>query len=407
MLKLLERTERALVRLEGWILVVCVVAMLVLAAYNVFYRNALMPLQARLSTSGPPVTSDSEDDESANRPEYDGSEPDETEPDESDPEGAGEFAGGFGAPNGEEAGGEERDSEKEKRDEERGGGESEFRGGFGSDEGGETGDEEGRADDEDDKDDKDESDDFEGGFGAPEPGGEEDGGESDDSAGFEGGFGGSDAPESAGGGESEEAEGSTARDRAPAEDDSEEPEGGPPPDGSLAAAAIAIIDAVKLSWVDVFLRHMVLIVGFLGATVAVRRREHITIDAVGQYVSGRLRHGFGAVTSLFAVVVCIFLAKAGADLVFLGVEDSSELFLGVRQWAVQLVFPIGFGLLALHFALRGLGDAIRTYTGQTGSEFGPPDDETPGLVASDPSDSEELTATEPGAEEGAPEGGSP
>lgn len=401
MLKLIERTERALVRLEGWVLVVCVVAMLVLAAYNVFYRNALMPLQTRLSTSGPPVTSESEEDGSAARAEGDGSGSDESETDESESEGAGEFAGGFGAPNGERAGGEEPAGEKGDRGEARDD-EGDFRGGFGSDGGEdpgaqETREEKGQGDDEDD--------DFEGGFGEPESGKEEGAGESDESAGFEGGFGGSDTTESADDGESEGAEETAVRDRPRTEEGTEEPKGGPPADGSLAATAIGIIDAVKLSWVDVFLRHMVLIVGFLGATVAVRRREHITIDAVGQYVSGRLRYGFGAVTSLFAVVVCIFLARAGADLVILGIEDSKELFPGVRQWAVQLVFPIGFGLLALHFALRGLGDAIRAYTGETGSEFEPSGDETPGLAASGSGDSAESTATESGGEEGAPEGG--
>src|SRR5689334_13338686 len=54
-MNLLRALEAKLVRIEGAVAVALVLVMLVLAGYNVFYRNVLVPLQKHWAHSGPPV----------------------------------------------------------------------------------------------------------------------------------------------------------------------------------------------------------------------------------------------------------------------------------------------------------------------------------------------------------------
>jgi TRAP-type C4-dicarboxylate transport system permease small subunit len=53
-----------------------------------------------------------------------------------------------------------------------------------------------------------------------------------------------------------------------------------------------------------------------------------------------------------AVIVCLLLAVAGRDLVRIGQEYPKDILPFAVEWQLQLAFPIGFGLLAVHFAVR-------------------------------------------------------
>jgi TRAP-type C4-dicarboxylate transport system permease small subunit len=341
MLETILDLEKKLIRVETWLLVACVVAMLVLAGYNVAYRNLLVPWQTQLLTSGPPATATSGDAEEKAESEEEPAGDAAEASDESD------FEGGFGAP-----------SEGEDASSDEGG----FEGGFGA-----------PSDEPEASEESDEEGGFEGGFGAPP----DDGGdavESGDDGGFEGGFGATDEAESddegeIGGGfgatddetatddssEKVDADGEELDASAVAEeagDDIAGPTGGPPPEGSFADTMVGVIDAMKLAWIDVLLRQLVIISGFLGAMIAARRRNHITIDAVGKLLEGRPRHIVDAITSFVSTGVCLVLAVAGWDLVKIGLEFPTELLPWAQEWTFQLAFPIGFGLLALHFAIR-------------------------------------------------------
>ncbi|MGM0556468.1 MAG: TRAP transporter small permease [Myxococcota bacterium] len=312
MLETILDLEKKLIRVETWLLVACVIIMLGLAGYNVTYRNLLVPWQSQLLTSGPPVTTEEAPAEN-----------DQPVQDEAPDESGDEIGGGFGAP-----------SEQSAEDE---GG---FEGGFGG------------ADDAAEAPEEDEGG-FEGGFGGAAEAQEPEDEEADDEIG--GGFGAAD--DSDDGSTDEEADGATeglgaAAVAEEAAEEITELEGGPPPVGSFAGTMVGVIDSMKLAWIDVLLRQLVIITGFLGAMLAARRRNHITIDAVGKLLEGRPRHIVDAITSFVSVGVCAVLAVAGWDLVEIGLAYPSELLPWAEEWTFQLAFPIGFGLLALHFAIR-------------------------------------------------------
>jgi TRAP-type C4-dicarboxylate transport system permease small subunit len=122
------------------------------------------------------------------------------------------------------------------------------------------------------------------------------------------------------------------------------------------------------------LRQLVIITGFLGAMLATRQRSHITVDAVGKLLKGRTEHVVHTITSLVAAVVCVFLALSGWDLVSIGREFPRQLIPWLKDWHFQLAFPIGWGLLAFHFAMRTVESAVLARENPAPEQISPDDD---------------------------------
>jgi TRAP-type C4-dicarboxylate transport system permease small subunit len=105
-------------------------------------------------------------------------------------------------------------------------------------------------------------------------------------------------------------------------------------------------------WADPLVRHLVIWVGFIGAAIATHEERHISIDALTKFLSPRLKAAANILTSLFAVIVCYFLADAAW--VFLSDERTAgdELMLSIPLWLVILIIPGGYGLMIVHFLVR-------------------------------------------------------
>ncbi len=310
MLDILRRVEEKLVRFEGWLLVFLVSLMLLLAVYNVIYRNVLVPFQAKITiqeTSVAAPVSDLVHHEVVATPEPGDSLP------ASDDSAEG-FGGGFGGEFAEEpaeadgAAGFGGDFAEKPA-------EADVAAGFGGDFA------EKPADD---------SEGFGGGFGAEAENADE---------GFGGGFG----------GEFADKEQPTVNPSASTEI---AVESGKPELSAFAKFVDKFVYAVKLEWIDILLRHLVLVVGFLGAMLATHRRKHITIDALSKIIPLRFHPWLDMVTGTLAAVICGFFAVSGRDLVMISREFPKEIMWWADEWAFQMVFPIGFALLSFHFTIR-------------------------------------------------------
>lgn len=325
MLDRLLKFEEQLVRVEAALLVMFVLMMLGLATYNVFYRNVLVPMQVNALTTA------AQEAKAAPAQATGETAKEEATPDDS----AGGFGGGFGDDDEDGAGG--------------------FGGGFGDDGddaagfGGGFG-EQPAEEDEPPADPVDDTAGFGGDFGDPdEEGG--DGSEDDPAGGFGGGFG----------GDFDDANAVPVVQVAPQ------------PTAEVKVPWLAkVVDAVKLEWIDVLLRQLVLVVGFLGAMIAAQRRKHITIDALSKVLPERVNRWVSVFTSSLSVFVCLVLAVAGIDLVKISLEFPKELMSWADEWHFQLAFPLGFGLLAFHFAIR-VFEGVMYATGKVE----PPDDYEP------------------------------
>lgn len=113
-------------------------------------------------------------------------------------------------------------------------------------------------------------------------------------------------------------------------------------------------------WIDPLLRHLVLWVGLLGATLATRIGRHINVDALSRFLPAAVQRPSRVATNLLAAIVCLLLAHACTKLVRDEMESTRAAFLSVPIWALQTVMP----LAALVMSSRFLGHALEALRGR-------------------------------------------
>ena len=109
-----------------------------------------------------------------------------------------------------------------------------------------------------------------------------------------------------------------------------------------------------LLWGDILLRHLVLWVGFLGASLATRDQKHISIDLFGRLLSGRGRQIAGVITNIFSVFVGYLLTDASWYFVMDEKSMGTTIFNDIPIWYFQVIIPIGFGLITFRFLINTL-----------------------------------------------------
>ncbi len=126
-------------------------------------------------------------------------------------------------------------------------------------------------------------------------------------------------------------------------------------------------------WIDPFLRHLVLWLGFLGAMMATRQDRHIRIDILSRFLTPKLKRLSSTVTSLFSAVVCYLLFDASVTFVLVEKEFGGllPLFTDVPIWYIQAIMPIGFAVMMVRFLLRSIDQTVAILRGL------PPQEETP------------------------------
>jgi TRAP-type C4-dicarboxylate transport system permease small subunit len=60
------------------------------------------------------------------------------------------------------------------------------------------------------------------------------------------------------------------------------------------------------------------------------------------------------VTDLFAAGVCALLARASWEFVEGERIDGGTVLEGIPSWYFQIIIPVGFGLLVVHFIIRAI-----------------------------------------------------
>lgn len=110
----------------------------------------------------------------------------------------------------------------------------------------------------------------------------------------------------------------------------------------------------SIEWGDIFLRHLVLWVGFLGAIIATGQRRHLRIEFLSKMVSPKIRKIFFVLTNVFAAVVTYFLMQAAITFVQLEMESEGNLFLSIPRWYFIVIIPIGYAIISFRFAAHAI-----------------------------------------------------
>ena len=101
--------------------------------------------------------------------------------------------------------------------------------------------------------------------------------------------------------------------------------------------------------IEIINRNLLVICGAMGAVLATAKLRHIKIDALSSLMSERQIALLRCPLSLFSAVVCLILSYYAGIFVM----DEWEYAPANERWALpfNLIYPLGFGLLGLHFFL--------------------------------------------------------
>ncbi len=122
---------------------------------------------------------------------------------------------------------------------------------------------------------------------------------------------------------------------------------------ALAAGQILLRNFLNIGfiWSDEALRLLVLWVAVAGAVAASRGDKHINIPIFDRFLPGRWGSLKDSVIHSFTAAICGVVAWHGALFVRSSHEFGDLLLGGVPAWMLQLVLPVGFGLIAYRYVL--------------------------------------------------------
>lgn len=106
---------------------------------------------------------------------------------------------------------------------------------------------------------------------------------------------------------------------------------------------------------DIIVRHMLLWVGFLGAGLATKGGVHIRIDIAPKILNKKRLKVAQTLTDIFSVIIGILLVYASFNFVKIAYETADKLlFMNLPVWFMQSIIPIGFLIMTLRFAAKGI-----------------------------------------------------
>jgi tripartite ATP-independent transporter DctM subunit len=98
-----------------------------------------------------------------------------------------------------------------------------------------------------------------------------------------------------------------------------------------------------------WMRQATLFMAFLGALLAARASQHLTLSTAELLGTGRARETARLFSNAVAAAVTAVLARASVEIVVAARAEGKVLPGGVPDWALTLVMPVGLAVLALRF----------------------------------------------------------
>ncbi len=102
--------------------------------------------------------------------------------------------------------------------------------------------------------------------------------------------------------------------------------------------------------IEIINRNLLVICGAMGAVIATSKLRHIKVDALTPVMSKRMVSLLRCPLSLFSTLVCAVMSYHAA----IFVVDEWQYIPVNERWTLPftLIYPLGFGLLGLHFLLN-------------------------------------------------------
>lgn len=115
-------------------------------------------------------------------------------------------------------------------------------------------------------------------------------------------------------------------------------------------------------WLDPLLRHFVLWIAFLGASLATQKEKHINIDILSRFISQKSKYLSHFVTALFSTFVITLLFIASIKFLSDEISAQTTIFtisnIQIKSFHMQLIIPVGFGLMFFRFLLTAIQSVV-------------------------------------------------
>ena len=104
---------------------------------------------------------------------------------------------------------------------------------------------------------------------------------------------------------------------------------------------------VGISASSALVQHLTLIIGMLGGAIAARENRLLSLATGSMFLKGRPKQYALLLSGAFAATVTFFLCVASIQFIETEREGGNILAYGLPVWVIQLVLPIGFGLVGI------------------------------------------------------------
>ncbi len=115
-------------------------------------------------------------------------------------------------------------------------------------------------------------------------------------------------------------------------------------------------------WLDPFLRHLVLWIAFLGASLATQNDKHINIDILSRFLSQKNKHISKIINQIFAAVVALLLFYASVKFIFDELDAQTTIFtissFEIKSYHMQIIIPVGFALMFFRFIISAINNFV-------------------------------------------------
>ena len=134
----------------------------------------------------------------------------------------------------------------------------------------------------------------------------------------------------------------------------------------LAASQIVMRNFFNFGfiWSDEMLRMLVLYLAVAGAVAASRTDKHINIAILDRFLPDGVRLAVKIVIHLFTAVVCAVVTWYSVQFVQMSREFGDVLMGTVPAWVLQLIMPVGFGLICYRYSLFVIKELARLVRGK-------------------------------------------
>ena len=127
----------------------------------------------------------------------------------------------------------------------------------------------------------------------------------------------------------------------------------------------------SLFWGDEMLRLMVLWLTVAGGLAASRMDKHISIKVLDRFLPDGALLASKIIIDLFTASVCALFAWHSARFVMGSYEFGDTLMKNTPAWTLQIVWPIGFGLMAYRHLVLAIKRPFSLPVHLAGSDYKP------------------------------------